>query len=194
MHRIDSDKRDRRWFLTEVQQWQGRVRGRGAPLSAKEEGLAIRGFIPAWSLVQLTTVYKMIALNLPETSRLVGILLILLVGLLHLYEFPEHFRAAPYVGLSFLANFVGSLVAAVGIYRGSHEWGWLLGALISGVAFVAYIISRSFGLPGFSGALSEWAYPAGTASLIVEALFLASYLAVITGLAVAAPERRGWHD
>jgi hypothetical protein len=45
------------------------------------------------------------------------------------------------------ANFVGSVLAAFGIYRGLR-WGWALGALFAGGAFVAYLLSGTVGLPG----------------------------------------------
>jgi hypothetical protein len=137
---------------------------------------------------------KATAFNLPRVTRLAGILLILLVGLIHLYKFPEHFEAAAYVGVLFLANLAGSLVAAVGIYRGAHGWGWLLGAVIAGGAFVAYLASRTLGLPGFEEAVGKWGTPWGTFSLMIESLFLAGYLSLVTGVNVAAPDRRGWHD
>lgn len=102
-----------------------------------------------------------------------GILLIAIVGLIHLIESPEYFEAATYLGLLFLANSVGAIVAAVGIYQG-RGWGWALGSLIAGGAFLAYIVSRTVGLPGLSE--SEFLEPMGVASLIVEALFIGSNL------------------
>jgi DMSO/TMAO reductase YedYZ molybdopterin-dependent catalytic subunit len=63
------------------------------------------------------------ALNLPEIIRLAGILLILAVGLIHLYKAPEHFEAATFLGVAFVINFVGSLVAAVGICFGAKNRG-----------------------------------------------------------------------
>ncbi|HZC83114.1 MAG TPA: hypothetical protein VE194_01710, partial [Rubrobacter sp.] len=81
------------------------------------------------------------ALNLPQITRLAGILLILVVGLIHLYKAPEHFEAATYLGVAFVINFVGSLVAAVGIFFGAKNRGWLLGAWIAGGAFIAYLVA-----------------------------------------------------
>ena len=105
----------------------------------------------------------------------VAILLIIVVGLIHLYGAPQHYRAAPYLGVLFVANFIGALVAAVGLYR-DMLWGWLLGALIAGGAFVMYVISRSVGLPGFEQAVGRWFGPLGVPSLVVEALFMAVFL------------------
>ncbi len=111
-------------------------------------------------------------------SRLAGIVLIVATGLIHLITTPHHFEAATYMGWLFLANFLGSLVAAVGIYR-EALWGWLLGVLIAGGAFVLFLISRTIGLPEaaeFVGRWSTW----GIISLIVEGLFVALFLSVVT--------------
>ena len=75
----------------------------------------------------------------------------------------------------FVANFIGALVAAVGLYR-DVLWGWLLGALVAGGALVMYLISRSVGLPGFEQAVGRWFGPLGVLSLVVEALFIAVFL------------------
>ena len=104
-----------------------------------------------------------------------AILLIIAVGLIHLIGAPPHYRAAPYLGVLFVANFIGALVAAVGIYRDAL-WGWLLGVLVAGGALVMYVVSRSVGLPGYEHAVGRWFGPLGVLSVVVEALFLAVFL------------------
>jgi hypothetical protein len=100
---------------------------------------------------------------------LVGAGLILLAGLIHLVLTPEHLEEATYLGLLFLANFVGAAVATFGILRG-HRWGWVLGALVAGGAYVLYFINATVGLPGVEeGHLIE---PLGLLAKAVEALFL----------------------
>ena len=142
----------------------------------------------------MVSLFKMTALNLPRLTAAAGVALILAVGLIHLYEAPEHFEAAVYLGVLFVANFVASLVSAVGIVRGARSWGWSLGALVSVAALVAYLASRFFGLPGFAEAAGDWDRPLGSVASILEALFLAGYFAVMTRIAVTVPERRHWHD
>ncbi len=104
-----------------------------------------------------------------------AILLIIAVGLVHLRGAPPHYRVAPYLGVGFVANFIGALVAAVGIYRDAL-WGWLLGALVSGGALVMYVVSRSVGLPGYEHAIGRWFGPLGVISVVVEVLFIAVFL------------------
>ena len=106
-----------------------------------------------------------------------GISLIVVVGLIHLINSPEDLEEGSYTGLLYLANFFGSLAAAVGIYRGKR-WGWALGLLVAGGAFAAYVISRTVGLPGLP-VETEWLEPLGVLSLLVEALFVGVFLAIL---------------
>ena len=57
----------------------------------------------------------------------VGIILILLSGLIHLYNAFGEFQDAPYMGILFFGFFLASIVSAIGIYRGELIWGWALG-------------------------------------------------------------------
>lgn len=72
----------------------------------------------------------------------------------------------------FFANFVGSAASAVGIYRRAG-WGWPLGLVMAGGAFIMYIESRTIGLPGLD---EGWFDPPGILSLVLEALFVSLYL------------------
>jgi hypothetical protein len=51
-----------------------------------------------------------------------GISLIVVVGLIHLINSPGDLQEGSYTGPLYLANFLGALAAAVGIYRG-ERWG-----------------------------------------------------------------------
>jgi hypothetical protein len=102
--------------------------------------------------------------------RIAGVVSISLVGLIHLLVTPEYYGFAAYLGLLMIANLAGSIVSAVGIYQG-RVWGWWLGAVMAAGAFLAYVESRTLGLPG----LPSWepfTEPPGLLSLLVEAIFL----------------------
>ncbi len=104
----------------------------------------------------------------PDKLVLAGILSIAAIGLIHLLEVPDELEEATYLGLLFLANSGAAVVAAIGIYR-NYKWGWTLGALVAGGAFVGYVLSRTIGLPGMP--VEQWLEPLGVLSLLVEALF-----------------------
>ena len=86
---------------------------------------------------------------------LTAIALVVVVGLTRLIEAPQYYRVARYIGVGFVANFAGALVAAVGIYRDA-TWGWVLSALVAGGALVIYVVGHSIGLPGFEHAVGRW--------------------------------------
>jgi len=142
----------------------------------------------------LVSLYRYVYLNQPRLTRLAGVALILTVGAIHASEAPEHFRAAAYLGVLFAANAGATLVTAVGILRGAKGWGWTLGALVGGLSALAYLFSRLLGLPGLGEAAGGWDEPLGSLALIFEGLYLAGWFSVVTGLAVAAPDGRSWHD
>ncbi len=112
-----------------------------------------------------------------------AIVLIVVVGLSHLFGAPQHYRVVPYIGVGFVANFIGALVAAIGVYRDAL-WGCLLGALVAGGALLMFVVSRSVGLPGFEHAVGRWSGPLGILSLVVEVLF-------VTVFFLWLPARRG---
>lgn len=124
------------------------------------------------------------SLVVPRNLMWAGVALVAAVGLIHLIETPEYFdEYGTFYGLAFLTNAAAAAVAAVGIYGGIKSWGWTLGAVISGGAFVLYLVSRTVGLPGITGA--EFFEPIGLLSLLVEGLFVALYAWV------ARPNRSG---
>lgn len=91
-------------------------------------------------------------------------------GAVHLFTAPDQFGEAAYKGLLFLASAAGALLAAVGIWRGLRA-GWLLGAAVAGSTALAYVISRTVGLPGL-GVDSAVFEPLGVLSVVAETLFL----------------------
>jgi hypothetical protein len=119
------------------------------------------------------------SMDLPRVSKLGGMLLIGLVGLIHLVEAPDHFDDVPYIGWIFLVLVLGTLVSIIGIDQ-EARWGWQLGVVLSGISFVAFIISRTLGLPAYSDAVGDWDQM-GIFALFVEALFIALYIITPTG-------------
>jgi hypothetical protein len=119
----------------------------------------------------------------PDKLVWAGALLIAALGLIHLVEAPDELEEATYLGLLFLANFGGAVVAAIGIYR-NYRWGWLFGVMLAGGSFVGYVVSRTMGLPGLP--VEEWLQPLGVLALLVEALVVGLYLTIFVRLAKEA--------
>ena len=104
--------------------------------------------------------------------RWAGATLIFLIGGAHVLISGEHFLAAPYLGMLFLLNFAGAIAAAFGLYWSPNRWGWLLGDVVAGGAFVGFIASRAVGLPGFEEEVGRWFSIAGLLCLLIEAAFI----------------------
>jgi hypothetical protein len=109
-----------------------------------------------------------------------GMVLIVVVGLLN-FHIP-HFLIEPTPHASYLlevallANVLGAVVAALGIFLG-HRWGWLLGIVIAVISVTLYIAQETVGLPGLP---KMWWEPSRLVALLVEGLFL-----VVAGCQVA---------
>ena len=113
--------------------------------------------------------------NITTPSRAVkwlAIAAILGTGLIHVMEARDAFGDATYKGLLFIGNGVGAVTAATGIYREQRALGWLLGLLVAGGAILAYVASRTIGLPGLPAEPDAWLEPMGVASLLCETTFV----------------------
>ena len=97
-----------------------------------------------------------------------AVFLIIEVGLTHYFTADHAYEESWIEGYLFVANFLGALLAAYGIYR-HKTWGWILGFSVAGGAMLAYVWSRTSGLPGLPP--EEWFDPWGTMAMITEALF-----------------------
>lgn len=101
-----------------------------------------------------------------------GLVLIALTGLIHLVEAPEYFEEKTYVGALFIVAAIGAVASMYGIWK-AQSWGWLLGIVVAGGSVVAYLASRTVGLPGFrENSWSQFLEPSGLVSLVVEIAFL----------------------
>lgn len=103
-----------------------------------------------------------------------GIGLLILIGVLHLFLAPSEYEEMPLLGYLFVANFVAALAAAVGIRRGA-TWGWVLGFWVAAGALAGYVVTRTVGLPGME--VEEWLYPVGLLAMLLEGAFVALFAA-----------------
>jgi hypothetical protein len=95
-------------------------------------------------------------------------------GLIHGLTAPECFTEAIYKGWLFYANAFGAMLAAWGILQ-QKDWGWNLGIIIAVGSIVAYVASRTIGLPLIAPEPDAWLEPLGVGSLMAEGLFVTVY-------------------
>ena len=115
-----------------------------------------------------------------QILRWAGATLIFLIGGAHVLIAGEHFLAATYLGILFLANFAGAIAAAFALYWSPNRWGWLLGDAVAGGAFIGFIVSRAVGLPGFEEEVGKWLSIAGLLCLLMEGAFISLSLLALT--------------
>ncbi len=117
---------------------------------------------------------------------------------------PMHLQEKLYIGILFLVGSGTLAVVVVGLATDrdrARTGAWLLGSATSAVMFVAFILSRTVGLPG--GYLEAWADGPedvlGLISLALELIFCGCCLASVTtrsrgGAPSRRPELLRWHD
>lgn len=112
-----------------------------------------------------------------RSSKFTGLAvgLILTTALIHLVLVPEDLSENTLRGVLFIFSGLAGVVAAFGIYFGAKWWGWTLGLLVAGGAFLFYVASRAFGIP-WQDSLGEWLEPIGVLSLVVEVGFIALWV------------------
>ncbi|HWR48192.1 MAG TPA: hypothetical protein VN327_11365 [Pseudonocardiaceae bacterium] len=81
-----------------------------------------------------------------------------------------------------------------GAQVGGAQVGWTLGSLVSAASIAMYLASRTVGLPGLPQLVDRWDYALGSFAMALAALFVALHFSVLTGMNVAYPHRRQWHD
>ncbi|HEY6791208.1 MAG TPA: hypothetical protein VI365_28255 [Trebonia sp.] len=108
------------------------------------------------------------------TIRIAGALLALAVAAVHVADQGSvtGFSSPDWIGWSYRLIEVGGVLTALALLvpRPVPAWaGWAAGVLLGTGPFVAYILSRSVGVPGDPGDVGNWGYWVGTVSLFVEA-------------------------
>jgi hypothetical protein len=103
------------------------------------------------------------------------------LALIHILDAIPTFSQLPYKGWMYTALIVGAVVVAGMLVGRPSRLVWAAcGGLVLG-AIIAFVYSRTVGLPGAAEDVGNWAEPLGVAALFVESAVLA-----VAGYAVAA--------
>ena len=152
-------------------------------------------------IAQLISFYRYFAFNAPRVITAAGIVVLLGVAAIPLYWLVGGFPVPAYP--AYLGVYFGLLVAVTVLAAGSMvirsqpklvRLGWMLGSVVSVASIAMYVASRTVGLPGLPRLVRWWDYPLGSFAMVLAALFVALHLSVVTGMNVAYPQRRDWHD
>jgi hypothetical protein len=126
-------------------------------------------------------------LSTVEKLRTAAVVGVLGIAVTHVFELPDKLKESGvrYQGVLFIALIVGCVLLAVVATRAPARPWWTGVLAVSGVTFVAYVVSRTAGLPGGSDDIGAWGEPAGIASLLFEAFTIVVAARAITLLSAA---------
>lgn len=148
-------------------------------------------------LGKLLSFYRYFAFDGPRVTTGLGVTVLLGVGVIRLYLLVGGSALPAYLGAYFallIAGVLASAAAMLGRGRRLPGVGWAVGGFLATASVAMYIASRTAGLPGLPHLMGRWDYPLGTFAMALAALFLALHFSVLTGMNVAYPNRRQWHD
>ncbi len=112
------------------------------------------------------------------------------IAAIHIALIPQHLREAPYAAGLFIALSVASLgVAALMLYRDDPPV-WTAAGGLAAAAIVAYVLSRSVGLPMMSDDIGDWLNPLGVGAVCAEAITVALSMLVLRTHPAPAPRPR----
>lgn len=88
--------------------------------------------------------------------RALPVLAVVVAGAAHIPVIPAHLREAPYIGVLFIVLTVASFALAAVLALGDVAAAYLSTAAVMGLALLAYVISRTVGLPQIGDDIGNW--------------------------------------
>ena len=134
---------------------------------------------------------RAVAMSAADTGvYMVGALLALGVAAVHVADQGgvTGFAAPDWIGWSYRLVEVGGVLSALVLLLSplaprALAWaGWAAGVLLGAGPFIAYVLSRSVGVPGDHGDVGNWGYWVGTVSLFVEAALVMLSVSMLLAL------------
>jgi hypothetical protein len=106
-------------------------------------------------------------------ARAVGAVALASLALIHVEDLPDTFSASRLVGAEYIALVaVSLLLAAALVIRRAGTRLWLAAAALAGSAMLAYVLSRTTGIPGDHADVGNWRCSLGLGALTVETMIL----------------------
>jgi hypothetical protein len=103
------------------------------------------------------------------------------IAWIHFLDLSDKLEETPYLGVAYIGLIVGCLAAVVLLARRDRR-GFLVGGGLAAATILAYVLSRTTGLPAATDDIGNWTETLGIWSLVVEGAVV-----VVT---VAALQRR----
>jgi hypothetical protein len=126
------------------------------------------------------------ATRVPRNSplRWIAILALLTAAAAHVPVIPPHLREAPYIGVLFILLVVVCIALSAALAVTDSGTVWAITVLVGALAVLAYVVSRTVGLPQIGDDIGNWGEPLGVVSIAAES---AAALCGIATMAILGP-------
>ena len=112
------------------------------------------------------------------------------IALIHLVELPDTLGDQAYVGGLFIAAIVSSLLLVAVLSRTDDSRAWAATGGFAALVLIAFLFSRTTGLPGFTEYKGVWDDPNGLVSMVGDALVVLVSGAVLATRSTAFARQR----
>jgi len=99
-----------------------------------------------------------------------GILGVLGIAVIHVLDLPRTLREVAYLPVLYVLLISGCLTACWLLLWEQPRPGWLAAGGLAAATLLAFVASRTIGLPGNPDDIGHWSEPLGVASLFVEGI------------------------
>ncbi len=127
--------------------------------------------------------------TLDSPWRWAGAVLLLVTAGTHVPLVPEHLEEAPYVGVLFIALAVVSVALAALLVLHDTPLVWAVSGAVTALAALAFLLSRTVGLPQIGDDIGNWTEPLGFPALTAEVLTTVTGLLVLSRRSARTPLR-----
>jgi len=107
-----------------------------------------------------------------STARLLGTAAILGLGLIHILDAASTYNSTRWIFWAYMALIVAVVPVALFLLHSTSPLGWTAAASLAAGPLVAYLWSRSIGLPGDAPDVGNWLCTLGMVALFVESFLL----------------------
>lgn len=125
-------------------------------------------------------VHDFFTIALRSGWRWLAMSMLLVSALAHTTVVAPGLAETTYMGVLFIGLILADLMLIAALWIRDSPATWTLTAIITGLAFLAYVLSRTVGLPQSSGYIGDWVSGPGLASIASEAVSCIVALWVLT--------------
>jgi hypothetical protein len=128
-----------------------------------------------------------------DRLRTVAVVAVLGIAVTHVFELSDKLEEsdARWQGILFIVLIVACLTLAVLSPRLPPRTWWAGVLAVSVLPLIAYVISRTAGLPGGSDDIGAWGEPSGIAAMVFEAIAIVVALRALPLISTARERVRG---